>query len=516
MDKLSPEIFEHIISLIPRQFGEKDIPKWDPNTLPRALPSLATVSRRFQRAIEQRTFHSLNIEANGIELSEFERILGPEERRSYVRRLVVNLPVPPRPSKATTENERESESEFESQYETNQDRQAHKEVLTAPLRRLWNFLSTWNDDASKGIYLGLSADLPPDVPRKDRPFTFSMLDLTADAESFPALPRIGEFSFDSYSRHWNPRVALILTSKMPKLERARWQLNGAAYDWGRYYSIDKIYRDELVQSIQTMHLPSSLKTFSCELKVPYYDYNHTQPLPRFIENGAYDPVSCAIRQLTRLCTDISLEGPFHPSLFDPPSAEPALEEQPCWQHTTELNVKVQPCSPDGSWLLRPQVSQSRLPEGLIDCTQLPPGYADTAEELEEAEDYCDDHEEIVMPPTVYEYSALPLIPDDERLNAMIVAFARCCARMPALKIADVRFEDNGKDFPYQIVFIAAFYRVGCWDTDMANSADSCRIYLHFNDWRPTDATIAELENVGVKKYGQPSIIGYLDWGYFFE
>ncbi|TRX96878.1 hypothetical protein FHL15_002184 [Xylaria flabelliformis] len=398
---------------------------------------------------------------------------------------------------------------------TNQDRQAHKEILTAPLRRLWNFLGTWNEGASEGIYLRLGTDLPPDVPRKDRPFTFSLLDLTADVESFPALPCIGEFSFGSHSRHWNPRVALVLTSKMPNLERAEW-LNEALYDWGRYYSIDKIYRDELVRSIQTMHLPSCLKTFSCQLKVPYYDNNHTQPLPRFIKDGAYDPVSCAIRQLTRLCTDISLEGPFHPSLFDPAGFEPAVEEQPCWQHTTELNVKVLPCSPDGSWLLRPQVSQSHLPQGLTDCTQLPPGYADTEEGREEAEDYYDDHENIVMPPKIYEYSALALVPDDEKLNAMIVAFARCCARMPALKIADVRFEDNGRHFPYQIYFIAAFYRVPFWDTDMANSADSCRIYLHFNDWRPTDATVAELKNVGVEKYGQPSTIGYLDWGYYFE
>ncbi|KAI0185695.1 hypothetical protein EV127DRAFT_195972 [Xylaria flabelliformis] len=511
MDTLSPETFEYIMSLIPREISEKDIPKWDRHTLP-GIPGLATVSRRFQRAIERRTFHWLHIEASDTGISEFESILSSEERRSHIRQLLINLPVPPRPSKATTENESESESEIESQYETNQDRQAHKEVLTAPLRRLWNFLGTWNEG---GIYLRLGTDLPPDVPWKDRPFAFSLLDLTADVESFPALPCISEFSFGSHSRHWNPRVALVLTSKMPNLERAEW-LNEALYDWGRYYSIDKIYRDELVRSIQTKHLPSSLKKFSCQLKVPSYDNNHTQPLPRFIEDGAYDPVSCAIRQLTRLCTDISLEGPFHPSLFDPAGFEPAVEEPPCWQHTTELNVKVLPCSPDGSWLLRPQVSQSHLPEGLTDCTQLPPGYADTEEGREEAENYCDDHEDIVMPPKIYEYSALALVPDDEKLNAMIVAFARCCARMPTLKIADVRFEDNGHDFPYQISFIAAFYRVPYWDTDMANSADSCRIYLHFNDWRPADATIAELKNVGVEKYGQPSTIAYLDWGYYFE
>ncbi|KAI3339488.1 hypothetical protein F4824DRAFT_455510 [Ustulina deusta] len=474
MDKLPPEIFEHIISLIPRPVGG--------HTLPDALPMLATVSRRFQQAIERRTFYKLGIETNDAELSEFERILGPE-RRSHVRFLSITLPEPPRPSNATTEGGNESGSGSESRYETNQDRQAHREVLTAPLRRLWNFISTWDESASKGIYLSLDTDLPPDVPPEGyvhQPFIFSLLDLTADAERFPALPCIRQFNFGSHSRYWNPRVAMVLTSRMPKLERAEW-LDQAQYDWCRYYSIDKKYRDELVQSIQVMRLPSSLKKFSCQLKAPYYDYNHTQVLPRFIEDGAHDPVSCAIRELTRHCTDISLEGPFHPSLFDPPSSGPAVEEQPCWQYTTILSVKVLPCSPDGRWLFRPQVSQLHLPEGLIDCTQLPPGYADTEEGREEAEDYYDDHEQIIMPPKTYEYSKLTLVPDDEKLNAMIVAFARCCARMPALETAAVWFEDNSEDFPYQVTFIAAFYRVPVWDIDMANSVDSCRFYLHVND-----------------------------------
>ncbi|KAI1747304.1 hypothetical protein F4782DRAFT_535517 [Xylaria castorea] len=139
----------------------------------------------------------------------------------------------------------------------------------------------------------------------------------------------------------------------------------------------------------------------------------------------------------------------------------------------------------------------------------------TEEGCEEADDYFEDHEDIIMFPKICDYSRLTLVPDDEKLNAMIVAFARYYARMPALETANVRFEDNNEDYPYQVVFIAAFYRVSCWDADMANTADSCRIYLHVKDWRPTNATIAELNDVGVERYGQPSTIGYLEWGDYY-
>ncbi|KAI0529970.1 hypothetical protein GGR58DRAFT_495005 [Xylaria digitata] len=47
---------------------------------------------------------------------------------------------------------------------------------------------------------------------------------------------------------------------------------------------------------------------------------------------------------------------------------------------------------------------------------------------------------------------------------------------------------------------------------METSADSCRIYMRFDDWRPTDATIAELKNIGVKRDGLPSTVYFISRG----
>ncbi|KAI1274858.1 hypothetical protein F5Y07DRAFT_191862 [Xylaria sp. FL0933] len=513
MDRLPLEIFEHIISLIPQCIVPENVPKTDYSTVLNVLPPIATVSRRFQRAIERRTFYRLKFKASDAKLDEFERILDPE-RQAYVRQLYIMLPVPPRTSNAKAEGK--SESGYESPYETNEDRQVHKEVMTAPLRRLWNFIDTWSETARKGIYLKLGAQPTPALPQGrcvHGPFAFSLLDLSADVETLPALPCIGRFTLESHSRPWNPRVALALTSRMSNLECA--ELSSGydyRYSWGRYYSIDKKYRNELVQSIQTMSLPRSVKEFSCRLKAPDYDDSHSEELPKFIRDGAHDPVSCAIRELTKHCIEIRLEGPFHPSLFDPASFTPTVEEQPCWQHTTTLIVKVLPCSPDGSWLSRSEGSQARIPEGLVDCSQLPPGYADTAEEEEEAEEYYTDHKEFVMPSGLGSSSVVTIIPDDEKMNVMIAAFARCCARMPALQAAILSFEDiHDEDDPFEVFFIAPsrpFYF--CHGT-MESIADICRIFLHFKDWQPTDATIDELKNIGVERYGQPCTIHYLEW-----
>lgn len=348
-----------------------------------------------------------------------------------------------------------------------------------------------------------------------------MLDLAADAENLPDLPCIGKFHLRSYSRTWNPRVALVLTSKMPNLTRAEWRLDSSRYiDWGRYYSIDKKYRDSLVQSIQTMQLPSSVTRLYCELKATgcLESSEYHQSLPRFIENGSYDPVSHAIRKLTRHCTEVWLKGSFHPCLFDPLESGPAAEDEPCWQNVKTLQVTMVACCPDGSWLFHPQklVPQKSLPESLIDCTQLPPGYGDTEEEREQAENFLNTHDNIgdldrwqlILPYT--------FIPDDKKVNKMVTAFARCCDRMPVLDMADLSFNVlNDDGLPFQMSYHKTFHDNGNWEADSVDSygsddETSCGFYLHFGKWTPTEATITELKNVGTKRNDKPSTI----WSYY--
>ncbi|KAI0966056.1 hypothetical protein F4678DRAFT_450633 [Xylaria arbuscula] len=340
-----------------------------------------------------------------------------------------------------------------------------------------------------------------------------MLDLAEDTENFPALPFISHFQLSSFSRYWNPRVAMVLASKMPNLERIEWGLDEAEFGWGRYYSIDKQYRDNLVHSTQTICLPPSVRNFSCTLKRPEYNRQYDKKsysLPRFVKRGDPDPMSLAMRELTRNCTDIRLSGSFLPSLFDPPSSRLRAEEQPCWQHAKRLNIMIFPSSPDGSWLMRYRMGPAveiDVPEHLLDCTQLPPGYADTEEGRQQDQTFYNDHLERVMRTTDGYYSPASS-PDDENMNAMTVAFARCCARMPALEYAAVEF-DYYEPFGYQMICVAPHHRVPDFEVDKESSVDRCRVYLHLKDWVPEDATINELEKVGMKKDGKPSAICFV-------
>ncbi|KAI1299858.1 hypothetical protein F5Y03DRAFT_408580 [Xylaria venustula] len=504
MDKLPAEVLQHIVSFIPR---------WTVGPVIRhsVLPALATVSRRFQSAIERCTFEHLRIIVTDEQIRALQQTMNPE-RILHLRGLTITLMDPARQAKATTTR----------RFETDQDRQAEREILTTPLRQLWNLLRTWDKNDSKSFYLELSATNSHPTPDEHfsspmwttRVYAFSMLDLAEDMENFPALPFITRFQLSSFSRYWNPRVAMVLASKMPNLEKLEWGLDEAEFGWGRYYSIDKQYRDNLVHSTKTMGLPQSLRSFACTLKRPGYNRqfdNEDHSLPRFIERGSPDPMSLAMRDLTRNCTDIRLSGSFLPALFHPLSSIPGAEEQPCWQHAKRLNIMIFPCSPDGSWLMRQRLQPTievDVPEHLLDCTQLPPGYADTEEGCQQAQTFYNDHLERVIR-TTDEYYAPPLFPDDENMNAMMVAFARCCARMPALEYAIVDF-DYYQPSGYQMICVAAHHRLPDFKVDKEGPLDRCRIYLHFNDWRPEDATINEFEQVGVKKDGKPSSIFFVN------
>ncbi|KAI1113040.1 hypothetical protein F5Y14DRAFT_442184 [Nemania sp. NC0429] len=263
---------------------------------------------------------------------------------------------------------------------------------------------------------------------------------------------------------------------MPALQRTAWEFDGPQYEWGRFYSLDWKCRCSFVDGIKYFALPPS------------------------VEEGSPDPVSCAIRKLTRHCKEISLQGIFHPSLFDPPTSGPGADEQPCWQSTTRLRVIMHPCSPDGNWILHPW-GHREAP------------HRTRYEKYQRRDDITLKHE-------------LPVdrwIPDAQRLDAMITAFARCCARMPALKVADLRFEAvsyyHNMDYdqkPFQVIFIAAFHRMDYWKGDSdENPCSCCRFYMHLGYWRLERETMAELEAVGMKRGGDRSTIHFLPWGEFY-
>ncbi|KAI0543615.1 hypothetical protein F4679DRAFT_592519 [Xylaria curta] len=284
---------------------------------------------------------------------------------------------------------------------------------------------------------------------------------------------------------------------MPNIKSVSWQLDEAERGWGRYYSIDRHWRDGLIHTIKTTYLPDSA-------------------LPKFIENGTPDPLSRAMRELTRHCEDITLKGSFGPSLFDPPISALEAEEQPCWQNTTRLRVTMAISCPDGSWLFQPQgrFRNDNLHDGLLNCTQLPPGYGDTEQEQEAAFQYFKNHPEALDIPRYPPGRMFDVAPDDGKLNTLLIAFARCCARMPTLKIARLEIGDVTWyarircDWPI-VVCVAPFCDSDDYTWNKMYPSSSWVVYLRVGSWRPSGATFAAFENIGAERNSGPSIIEFI-------
>ncbi|RYC57615.1 hypothetical protein CHU98_g8600 [Xylaria longipes] len=492
MDNLPQEIVDHIVSFIPRKSHETHKPE------SYLLPPLATVSRKFQKAVERRTFENILISTRDTRIDEFERIWSPQ-RRPSLRTLGIELLV----CCCRPEDLRKLD-----QYRRQVDIEA-----TMALRRLWNFLSSaWSEISLDGGNVQLTlATRAADDPADVKYGSCLPLNLTADVGSFPALPFIRSVRIVPGFCHWHPRVPMVLTSSLPNLENVQWILASAYDDWGCCYSIDKQCRNGLVQSIQAGRLPSSVKYFSASLKQPTL-YQPDQMLPRFIENNMPDPLSLAMRDLTRHCDEIDLRGSFSPTLFDPPRPGRAAEEQPCWQSTTKLKVNMALDYPDGSRLFQTQTPAFNiyLPEGLINCNQLLPGYGDTKEERETASKYFNDYPKAKEYLDHYPGNSFTFIPDDEKLNTLFTAFARCCARMPALKKAVVQLNGfnylwrpnvDNDNWPFMVSCVAPFPNVD-------GSSTPWSVNLCVGNWRPTRATITKMEKIGEEKDGRTSTIRF--------
>ncbi|KAI2780069.1 hypothetical protein F4815DRAFT_471087 [Daldinia loculata] len=496
MDKWPQELYDHVIS-----FYFKGIFISYP-----ALLALATVSRKFQNSVERYTFRSILLTATDSKLDELARILTPR-RRSFLRDLAIKMVLPPYPSECFTE------------FETEQDRRANNEAMTAALKRVFCLISTLFDhDGSITPMLNLNIFGPhspsdkgtrpflPRVPPNHKypirldlnaaRYKFSLLDLTSDVSDFPPLLCVRQFTISDGRRNWSPRVAMLLSTKMVKAKSINWYLDRREDSWGRYYSLDRRLRNDLVRSIMSADLPASTTKFSCHIPGPWAD-NRQMLLPEFIAPGNYDPVSCAFRHLTRHCTYVHIVGPIHSTFFDPPTGVPNGVKQ-CWNNVETLKATISMRNPEGKWLFELENGVDEDQDSLITLDQLPPGYGDTKEELDEREKYYYRH---MVEPNLHDEPER-VIPNDIELNAFFTAFARACCRLPKLKEASVEVVCMGTDI-WQ-------YEVGCLAPGMpfprgkpmpAHDMSLWRVYFYLNQWQPSESTVEELKMIGRTRNG---------------
>ncbi|KAI1812189.1 hypothetical protein GGS20DRAFT_559035 [Poronia punctata] len=507
MDSWPQEVYDKIGSFLDHAVGEA----------PFALPAIATVSTRFQHAVERRTFRNICKSISLSELETFEQIMTPR-RGQNLRRLEVIVVLPSYPK---------DESGL---FETDKDRRANDAAATEIIRRLFKCIRSFDDekalDHERRPLLELDITGPLSLPDQRNPYVlrsrFSFLNLISDGEDFPTVPRVVKFSIDNngLGRHWSPAVAPLLTSKLTNVKTVEWSLDNSEKDWGLYYSLDKIYRDDLVRGIRSTKLPKSVQDFRCVVASPTL-MSPQQVLPKFTEAGIDDPVGLALRELTKNCRKVELGGFLAKSTFETSRNTQDADVESCWQNTTHLRIMLPKygCSPDGTYLFDvgdvDQDADDYEEEVRAALNHLPPGYSVTEEEREAAEEFFDDHLDFLLGEEDDEVDGpMRNIPNNQKMNATLTAFAHRCSLMPALEEAVLEvFYDSEEEWPFQ-VWCFAPHTLGHfnWDKNFKAGIDSWRVYFHVDEWRPTAATLDAFVAIPGKRDGGESIISFLPWG----
>ncbi|KAI1807521.1 hypothetical protein F4811DRAFT_559817 [Daldinia bambusicola] len=480
MDKWPQELYDRVIFFVLKRGIHPSNP---------AFLALATVSRKFQNSIESYSFRGLLFTATESKLNELERILTPR-RRNFLRQLSLRMVLPPYPS------------EYFTEFETDQDRRANNEAITAALKRdgdmapvlELNILgaSSPSDKGVRPFLPKVPANYRYEVRRdlNEQRYKFSLLDLTSDVSDFPPLPCVREFRICDVRRNWSPRVAMLLSTKVTKAESISWHLDRREDSWGRYYSIDRIYRDELVKSITSADLPASAKKFFCHI-VPPWTENRQKLLPQFIAPGDQDPVSRALRHLTRSCSSIYIIGPIHYTFYDPPTDMQDGVGQ--WKDLETLKATICMQNPSGKWLFKLGNGVIENQDSLVTLNHLPPGYGNTKEELKEREQFYYQH---MIQPDRHDHPER-VIPDDIELNALLTAFARACCRLPVLKEASMQLLCLGNDIrQYEVGCLAPGTPFSRGKPMHSHNKNSWRVYFYLHQWRPSETTTEELKMIG--------------------
>ncbi|KAL8730717.1 MAG: hypothetical protein Q9166_003909 [cf. Caloplaca sp. 2 TL-2023] len=129
MDRLPQELVNHIASFVEREDDQSDAGLLLRKKMVSKLPPYATLSHKWQLAIESRTFHTLHM--TSLELAYFSQVL-TAQRRSFLSYLTYDIVLPT------------YEDHQCAKFETKQDIERNSQAFTYALHALLQFFKTWD------------------------------------------------------------------------------------------------------------------------------------------------------------------------------------------------------------------------------------------------------------------------------------------------------------------------------------------------------------------------------------
>ena len=421
MERLPQEIYDEIGALLQ-----------DPH------PALATVSRRWQMAVERRTFRHITLKST--DLDRFEEIVR-SNRRQYVCTINYVIILPGYSDRG--------------QFERDDDRRANDKVFTSAIHRLFHLLKSWDSSKDGYIQLGLRdiySNADHDFLRRSSPaynagcylhvhrdarnsyiadlwswrYRYSYLRLLHPSQ-LPVVPVIESFITYPMTRNMCDRVPIDMAARLPSLRVCSWRMN----QWEiPYISLRRTHRRDLAQAVAEV-LPRSSALQSLTLNMnslffwsPNFSVGTLDPV-----NSTFDTLSNALRTATggiSTLTKLSIRGTIDESFLWPASTHGSSE--PYWQNLEHLEIHFDVRRPSGgSYFWDPQLEVSVPSEA-----EMPPGYGSSELEDVIASAYFSPKEHLGRSERVRR-----VVPDDSSIEPLMQAFGRACLQLPKLKSAQL-------------------------------------------------------------------------------
>jgi hypothetical protein len=517
LESLPQVLLDHIASFVEARDLTGLYPyQW--RSRPSCLPQLATVSRKWQLAIEQRTFRSLQ-PLTSDELDEFENIVGGQSNRqrylhdlSYTIHLDCSISFRPNNYGAGTEN-----GEYMKKKESAQEQNANNESFSNAIRKLFTILKSW-EDKSLGvgrlrIYVGeaLARDqIRPltgiaewastqnsSMPRFANSY-LRIVDLDTIEPVQGVTTLVINRSSSKRKLYWT--VAVDLLTKLPNITTTNIELND---DYTRDSNIRREKRYDFSFALQTAlraKMFPALRTVRLDLPNDSTRNQNLRPFDLMMKSTpTVDPISEGVRTLSYNLTNLQFDGLIEPTFFWSDSITSNSTES-LWPRLEELVVKFHIETPSGGWYFKSprepdeeedvvNVSAVDEADAVDDSNEDPEEvHGDTDSDLftSSGSDESDFQREDPEDTSWMKFRTDPT----HKAEKLLEAFARACTKMPKLQYASLttiieqdRY-DGSNMWEWGVDYVAAGQQHSIDGVDDCNAGNR-RLYWQVKDWRPT-------------------------------
>ncbi|KAL8872950.1 MAG: hypothetical protein Q9174_001512 [Haloplaca sp. 1 TL-2023] len=498
MDRIPQELTTLIASFLERD----DDPPQDgfPSPKPPAsrLPPYGTISRKWQLAIESRTFDSVHIKSTELSLRA-QTLIG--HRRRFISTLYYHVVLP------SYEDHRCAKFEIE------EEMQANNKTFTDAIQALFDLLKTWEPEDTidqprtfalviSSIHSPMDKRYRPTEKRKqdewnrsigkrddlwEHRYEHSLVRLLEHTD-LPQLSIISRLEIVTQERHLEPRSAALLAVQLPQANVVKFNLfdnqskfpnnnPSARYDFAT--TISKLPRPSLHEFELSYCLEDPLNHYfappsillSTEPSVDHLSVAlHTMSLSQNLTSLRLDPVSIS------------------PSVYGPSG----LADPPSWPNLRHHFIEFQMVAPDGQWYFVRDPSapvddeeQEHTPDP--DEPTSSDSDSDTSSYDSLVPDAYRERREAVANGN-YPIREFRTLPDGPLINPLLEAMARAASHMPRLEtmmLSSTMRAHGGQIFA---VFYIANGVKGVSDSDPTDTNLS-RMHWCVGSWRPEEVIL---------------------------